>query len=273
MRTKITLAQQTLVEVWTAEGIGPAEQARRLELPVSRIAATRRKLMRAGLSPCTPRQPWKYWSAKETDKLIQLIEQGTSYPTIAKRLKRTETSIRLRCKRIGCLTTTTRATMSARAVADQLGISCSKVLSGWIRRGWLRGVNAGAHGRTLWRITWEDLTTFLENPAYWVAWRPDRIPEPALREWAQELRANEEPLLTQSQIAARFHVGRETVKQWIDKSWLPSVRYGNRRIPASALDGWVVPIDRKAPMSQEWPSDGWASVGSARGAVFTRRAA
>ncbi len=96
MQSRLTPDQMTLVTAWTTAGVGPAEQARRLGLPMTRIAATRRRLVRAGLASRTPRQPWRKWSTKETDKLIQLIEQGVSYPQIAKRLKRTETSIRLR---------------------------------------------------------------------------------------------------------------------------------------------------------------------------------
>lgn len=272
MKTTLIPDQHVLVTAWTTAGIGPAEQARRLGLPRSRIEATRRRLVREGQAPRTLRQPWRRWSAKETDRLIGLIEQGTSYPQIAKKLKRTEVSIRLRAKRIGVRITTTKATMSARDVATQLGVRCSKTVSRWITRGWLGARNAGT-GRPLWRITWENLTAFLETPAYWIAWQPSRIPDPALREWAHELRIDEEPLLSHAPIAQRYNVGRDTVGQWIDKGWLPSVRYGNRLIPKSALEGWVVPIDRKAPMNDEWPDSGFEAVGRAPGAEFTRRAA
>lgn len=271
--TRLAPEQIALVTTWTAEGVGPAEQARRLGLPVTRIAATRRKLVCEGQAPRTPRQPWRSWSAKETDKLIQLVEQGVSYPQIAKKLKRTEVSIRLRAKRIGVRIATTKATMSARDVAEQLGIPCSKTVSRWIIRGWLKAANAGRDDRPLWRISWDDLSAFLENPAYWVAWRPDRIPDLALREWAQELRANEEPLLRHTEIAQCLGVGRDTIGNWLDKGWLPNVRYGNRFVPASALEGWVVPIDRVGPMNDAWPDSGFETVGRAPGAVFRRRAA
>lgn len=273
MKTSLTPEQHALVVTWTAEGVGPSEQARRLGLPVSRLTATRRRLVREGRAPRTPRQPWRTWSAKETDKLIQLIEQGMSYPQIAKKLKRTETSITLRAKRIGVRITTTKATMSARDAAAELGIPCSKTVSSWIRRGWLKAANAGQSDRPLWRISWEDLTVFLENLAYWIAWSPDRIPDLALREWAQDLRVNEEPLLAHTEIAQRLGVGRDTIGNWLDKGWLPCVRYRNRRVPASALEGWVVPIDRKAPMNDDWPTSGFEVVGRAPGAVFTKRAA
>lgn len=243
---RLTPDQQALVEAWTCLGIGPAEQPRRLGLPASRIARTRRKLLRSGQASHTPRQPWRYWTARETDQLINLVEQGYGYAAIAKRLRRTETAVVQRAKRIGVQITTTNATLSALDVAAHLGIPCSKVVSGWIRRGWLKARGAGTPPRVLWRITWEDLTAFLENEAYWIAWRPDRIPDLALREWAQELRAKEERLLSQSDVARRYHVTVKAVGQWIDKGWLPAVRYGNRRVPASALDGFVPPCMRTA---------------------------
>jgi excisionase family DNA binding protein len=264
--------QRAVVEARTRAGIGPSAIAQELGLLPSNIEGTRRKLIRAGLAPSRPRPPFRRWDSKETDQLINLVEQGFPYAQIARKLKRTETSIRLRCKRIGVLVTTTNATMSARDVATQLGVACSKTVSGWIRRGWLRARDAG-HKRPLWRITWDDLTAFLENPDHWLAWEPDRIPDLALREWTQELRANEPRYLSHSEIAGRLGVGRDTVGQWIDKGWLPAVRYGNRYVPEAAIDGFVVPIDRNAPMNQDWPKDGWHPIGRAPGARFMRRPA
>jgi excisionase family DNA binding protein len=272
-RCRLTTEQQAQIADLAIAGTSPADIARQLGLRVSQITNTRRKLIATGRIATRPRQPWRPWTPKDNDQLINLIERGTPYAMIAQKLKRTETSIRLQSKRIGVRITTTKATMSARDVAAQLGVKCSKTVSRWIRLGWLKAANAGTAPRILWRITWDDLTVFLENPAYWVAWQPSRIPDLALREWAEELRANEERLLTQSEIARQFKVGRDTVKQWISKGWLPSVRYGNHVVPESALDGWIVPIDRKVPMNQDWPSSGFETVGRAPGAVFTRRAA
>lgn len=242
-KSRLTAEQQALVEAWTLEGVSPAEQAKRLGLPVTRIAATRRRVLREGQAPNKPRQPWRTWSAKDTDKLINLVEQGFSYTQIARRMKRTEVSIKLKAKRLGVRITTTNATLSARDVAEQLGLGCGKTVSRWIRLGWLKARDAG-HKRPLWRVQWEDLTTFMENPDYWIAWRPERIGDLALREWAQELRAGEERLLTHSEIARRVGVGRDTVGNWLYQGELPYVRYGNRFVPESALDGWVPPCER-----------------------------
>lgn len=265
----LTPAQTALVEEWTRAGIGQAEQSRRLELPVSRIMSTRRKILASGQAPARARPAWRTWSGKEIDQLINLVEQGRSYPQIARTLKRTQTSITLKCKRLDIRITTTCATMSARDAAEALGIPCSKTIAAWIRRGWLQARDAGT-GRVLWRITWEDLTAFLENPTYWVAWRPDRIPDLALREWAQELRAGEEPLLEHTAIAQRLGVGRDTIGNWLDRGYLPIVRYGNRRVPASAIEGFVPPCDRQIPMSDHGPREGKVPIGHIGGVTFYR---
>jgi hypothetical protein len=73
----------------------------------------------------------------------------------------------LKAKRLGVRITTTNATLSARDAAGLLGKGCSKSVAAWIRHGWLKARNAGRAGRPLWRVQWEDLTAFLENPAYW----------------------------------------------------------------------------------------------------------
>jgi hypothetical protein len=66
-------------------------------------------------------------------------------------MKRTEVSIKLMAKRLGVRITTTNARLSARDVADQLGMPCSKTVSRWIRWGWLKANDAGTPPRMLWR--------------------------------------------------------------------------------------------------------------------------
>jgi excisionase family DNA binding protein len=229
------------------QGLGPTAIARQLGVPVTRILTTYRRLQREGRIPRRRPSRKPTWSSKETDKLVSLIEQGYDYDTIARRLKRTRIAVVIKAKRLGTRITTTNATLSARDIAEMLGIRCAKTVSKWIQRGWLQARNAGRSDRPLWRITWEDLTAFLEVAEYWIAWDPARIADLALREWAQDLRQNSEQYLTQTEIAARYHVDRGTVAQWIDKGWLPALRYGNRRVPASALEGFIPPCWGGAP--------------------------
>lgn len=47
-------------------------------------------------------------------------------------------------------------------IAKRLGVTCDKVLT-WIRVGKLRAVNVSDHGRPRWKISPEDIETFLES--------------------------------------------------------------------------------------------------------------
>lgn len=270
---RLTPAEQQRVITLAAAGSGPAAIARSLGLPVSRIANTYARAVRDGHAPKRQRTPWRPWTPADEDQIIRLVEHGLSYDAIARKLKRTRAAIILKAKRLGTRITTTNATMSAWDVARQLGIPCAKVVTAWIRRGWLQASNAGEPSRPLWRITWDDLSAFLEHEAHWIAWRPERIPDLALREWALELRAHEERMLTHAEVARRYGVSPHTVGTWIDKGWLRAVRYGNRFIPESALSGWVTPCDRDRrarPMC--WPQIPWRVVGTVGGVTFRKAA-
>lgn len=251
------------------QNLGPTAIARHLGLPCSSILGTYRRLQREGVIPRSRPPRGATWSKKDTEKLRDLIEQGFDYQTIARRLKRTRVAVVIKAKRMGTRITTTNATMSARDVAAALGVKCSKTVSKWIRRGWLKARNAGRPERPLWRITWEDLTAFMETPDYWIAWDPARIPDLALREWAQELREGSERYLTHTEIARRYQVDRDTVGQWIDKGWLPALRYGNRRVPASAVEGFVPPCWGGAPVPVQARGER-RIVGRVGGATFYR---
>lgn len=67
--------------------------------------------------------------------------------------------------------------------------------------------------RPLWRVSWDDLLTWLERRETWMAWDPARIPDLALREWAAELRSGPGRWLTHTQVARQFCVDRETPGQ------------------------------------------------------------
>jgi excisionase family DNA binding protein len=258
-----------------ATGHGPAAIARQLGVPVSAIANTFRKGQAAGTIPRRPSVKGRDWTRKAEQELITYVEQGWGYDWIARRLKRSRTAIEVKCKRLGVRITTTKATLSARDVAELLGKRCSKSVRRWIDNGWLNARNAGRPERPLWRVQWEDLTAFMENPAYWSTWDPKRIADLALREWAQEIRAEAPKLLTQHEVARRYHVEHKTVAQWIDKGWLTAVRAGrqNRLIPETALEGFVPPClrDRTTWSELWWPRDGWRIIRRVGGVTVRRR--
>ena len=181
------------------------------------------------------------WTHEDVDRLVAMLDNGRDYDYCARQLRRTRTAIIVKTKRLKCKMTNRPTVLTAREVARVLGVSCAKTVAGWIDQGWLKARRAGR----IWRITWDDLMAFLENPAGWISWEPERITDVDVREQARALRHDR--LLTQGEVAARYHVGVETVGQWLDKGWISAQRYGargNRMIPESALLGWVPPCER-----------------------------
>lgn len=184
------------------------------------------------------------WTGMEEHKLRDLIEAGHGYTTCARRLKRTRVAIVLKVRRRAIPgVTKTRATLSARDAARVLGLGCAKTVTRWIAEGVLPARNAGMH-RPLWRIDWDDLLTYLTHRYRWMTWHPDTITDLALREWAQELRAEPGQWLTPGQVAKRLHIGTAAVNAWIHKGSLPAVRYGNWWIWSECLVGFRVPGDQ-----------------------------
>lgn len=187
------------------------------------------------------------WTHEDVDRLVSLLDAGFDYDYCARQLRRTRTAIVVKTKRVRCKMTKRPTVLTARQIADAMGVPCSKIVTRWIAQGWLNARAANSHGRVIWRIVWDDLMAFLERPEAWISWSPARIIDETLRERAYELRQNEDRLLSQGDVAARYCVHVHTVSQWLDKGWLPFRRYGargNRMIPESTLVGWVPPCMR-----------------------------
>ena len=143
-------AEQQQILVWSQEGIGLAEQARRLGRPVTNLQATYRRYVRAGLIPKRERPPWRPWTSGERDQLHALIDGGYSYDAIARKLKRSRNAIVVETKRRYHRVTTTPATWSAHDVARLLGLGCSKTVSRWIGR-------SGASARPISGVSWRTI--------------------------------------------------------------------------------------------------------------------
>lgn len=187
------------------------------------------------------------WTHEDVDRLVSLLDAGHDYGHCARLLRRSETAIRVKVKRTRTAMTKRPTVLTARQVADMMGIPCSKTVTRWITWGWLKARAAMSNARTIWRVCWDDLIAFLEKPEAWISWCSDRIADETLRERALAIRQGEDRLLTQGEVAARYHVGISTVGQWLDKGFLPATRYGtrgNRCIPESALIGWLPPCER-----------------------------
>lgn len=184
------------------------------------------------------------WLPAEDDRLIALLDEGTSYDRIAWLLRRSGTSVRLRAKRLRHRLTRTPATMSAREVARLLGVRCSKTVTDWIARGWLPARNGGELDRPLWRVPREAVEAFVDNPDYWMAWAPERVTDPELRRWAIQIRAGQPRWLTPGEVAQRYQVARKVVTDWVGRGELPTTRYGNHWIHEEDLIDWRPPYAR-----------------------------
>jgi excisionase family DNA binding protein len=220
---------------WTAAGIPPREQARRVGVNYAALLQCRRRMAERGLLSIVPRPAWASWTPQELAKLDEMLQRGCSYARIARRLKRTVVSVQIKCKRLGWSMSNQSGLYTGREAADLLGLGCSKTVSDWITRGWLKATNCATPPRRIWRIADEDLWAFLERPEHWMAWHPERITDSDLRSWATEMRAGRPQWLTIGQVARRYHVATNTVGQWIHKGWLPAARYGNHWINEADL--------------------------------------
>lgn len=181
------------------------------------------------------------WTAEERWRVEDMVAAGRTSPEIARALRRSENAIHVYLARN--VKVKAIRPLTARATAEKLGLGCSKTVSRWIATGWLMGRRGKRSGPGwMWVVDEDDLLTFLSNPEHWHRWTPDRIPDAHLRDWAREIRS--EVYLTPGQVAARFCVVVGAVNDWIHKGEIRARKYGNWWIPASALEGFVIPSER-----------------------------
>lgn len=183
------------------------------------------------------------WTEAQALEVREAIAEGRSYAEIGKRIGRTANAIEVWTKRNIDRVRDERP-MSARDVHRLMGIALAgKWCESMIRRGWIKA-ERGLRGRhRTWIVREEALFAFLENPAHWHRWKPERITVEDIREWATELRG-EARFLTVGEVAARYAVVVGTVNNWIALGRLRAVRWGNWLIPESALTGFVPGYDR-----------------------------
>jgi len=186
------------------------------------------------------------WTPEDVAVMEAMFEEGATETAVAKKLGRSVDAVRVRRKREG-VPSRTATTLNARKVAQMLGLSCAKQVVRFRDLGYLRGRQVGRRGNNKqWLFQEDGVLAFMQDPRGWPGWKPERIPDPVLREWALELRKGEERTLSQAEVAELFHVDRDSVAAWLYRGHLPFVQFGrsNRRVPASALRGFVPPCDR-----------------------------
>lgn len=185
------------------------------------------------------------WTVEQISALESLIEAGVSDRRIAQRLGRSENAVRIARKRHH-IAPRQKALLSARTVAQRLGIGCAKTVVRWVQLGWLKGHRGQRAGpNRMWYITEDSLLRFLENRHFWHVWHPARIRDRDWRDWALEMRRSEPRLLTTRQVGDLLGYQHETVCSWIHKGLLPAAaRNPNWLVDAAALEGFVPPLER-----------------------------
>jgi DNA-binding transcriptional MerR regulator len=240
-------AEREQVRAWSVAGVPMEEQARRLGRPASNLIMFRRSLARQGLITIPKRSAThRPWTADDLLQLRLLIDEGFGYAAIAERLSRTENAIFMKTKDIGYKLLHSREALTCKEIADLLGLACPKRVTRWITTYGLRARNAqaGTNKPTIWRVQWGDLLDWLEDERHWMAYDPATITDPQLRERLTRLRAGRPGWLRPGEVARRYHVGADAVKQWIVKGFIPATRYGNWWVRESDLAGFVPPCER-----------------------------
>lgn len=204
-----------------------------------------RRLSREALvdDPYRNRRAPRVWTRERLSKLEGLIDQGMTDAQIAARLETTEMAVTLARRRKLALPAGTSTIWTAGRVARLFGVD-TKTVALWMRNGWLKVRRNDKYGRRIvWVTTEDDLTVFVENPAYWHVWEPARMTDAAWREWATEVHS--ERYLTTDEVAMRLCVVPATVVLWIRNGELPAAKHGAHwRVAASALEDFVIPSDR-----------------------------
>lgn len=183
----------------------------------------------------------KTWTPSRFWRLLALRDQGLSDAEIGHRLGVSADAVKLTRRRYGVRgITAPDQPASCRAVARRMGVDCRTVRL-WLQHGYLHGERGAPIGRhPLWRITEDDVTTFLANPDHWQRWEPQRITDPHLRRWAADVRRGVR-FLTVGEVADRMCVSVNTVNQWIHKGYLPAQRHDNWRVREDVLARFELP--------------------------------
>ena len=166
------------------------------------------------------------WPLARRFKVMELIEKGKSSADIAKAMNTTEASITLMRKRYK-LDTTKDSRMTARQVAELMGVGCAKTVTRWITEGFLKGKHGYKQGpHRVWLVKHEDLLAFIADERTWHVWHPERIADPYLRKYAERERKGVR-FLRPGEVAWEFYVEHAAINSWIHKGILPARKWGN----------------------------------------------
>lgn len=243
----LTPAQQRVIEARFLHDRDIADVAADLGMSVTAIKALQHRgierLKQIAVRPTPPSHaltPERIWTPDDEARVRLGIAHGWSDATIGRWLGRTATAVHVRANRLG-ISYLQPTTASAAEVARALGVKCNKTVIRWAQLGWLPVERSSTMPGAKWRFLWADVWAFCEDLQYWMAWRPERLTDPARRTWAMELRKGQPQWLTPGQVAQRCNVARNVVNAWIGQFGLKATRYGNWWINERDLEGWVPP--------------------------------
>lgn len=187
----------------------------------------------------------RFWKPAHRDTLLTLIEAGHGFAACAKILRRSPSSVEAYAKRHRISVLRNADTLFAHQVAALFGVS-TRIVGEWLASGDLVGHNARRADNPFWRIPWEQVLTFMERRERWMCWTPSAITDPALHEWAWELRQGG-TWLTAAQVGQRRHVTPDAVYGWIRQGRIAATRWKQWWVWSGDLDGFVLPADCRAP--------------------------
>lgn len=144
-------------------------------------------------------------------------------------LGRSAVGVHLRRERKLRLTARTKQDnlLTARGVADLLGVGCAKSVTRWIERGLLRGRTLPLDA-TIYAVAYPDLLRFAVNPHHWIYFHPERVTDTTLRRMIAQRRARwQDAWWTPGEVAAYHGVHHTCVNHHIRLGVLPAKRWGN----------------------------------------------
>jgi hypothetical protein len=189
------------------------------------------------LSTCKKRA----WRDDERLAALDAYDNGASFDEIGKALHRSGGAVKAMIELNGGLARRKRVGMRAAQVSRLLGINPgNKTVLRWIERYGLKAKNVClVDGFNFWHIDWMDLMEWLEDENHFMAYDPERVTEPALREHLIEIRADHPGWWTVGQVAEYWQCSTILVNSWFQRGKLPSVKYGNHYVRADIARAFV----------------------------------
>lgn len=184
-------------------------------------------------------------TAKQRIDLAEQVRRGVSLRLLRRSWHVTERRIKAIYEAESGRAYSERSVRFTLADIDRLLGTRDKQAEHWQAVGALSALHSGY--RTPRSVDRDELERFLADWRYWPDWRPERITDEHIREWAIEMRAEAGETLTTTQVAERYVVSRDTVKQWCQEGRIPatavsqSLKRHRWVIRAADLTGWVPP--------------------------------